>query len=103
MADVAKKAPDSGAIGQELEKILASEAFTRSERLRSFLKFTVERSASGRQDQLKEYVIGLEVYRKGASFDPRSDSTVRVEASRLRNKLREYYADEGREDPVRID
>ena len=83
--------------------MLASQALARSERMRRFLEFVVERSLCGAQDQLKEYVIGVEVYRKGEAFDPRIDSVVRVEAGRLRNKLREYYQTEGRGDSIRID
>ena len=87
----------------EAERILASRSFARSERLRRFLRFVVDSALEEKQEQLKEYVLGVEVYQKTADFDPRLDSTVRVEASRLRAKLREYYEAEGRDDPVRIE
>jgi TolB-like protein len=67
-----------------------------------FLKFTVERLLSGEAASLKEYLIGVEVFDKGESMDPRVDPIVRVEAGRLRSKLREYYETEGREDQVLI-
>jgi TolB-like protein/Flp pilus assembly protein TadD len=57
----------------------------------------------GRADEVKETLIGMEVYGRGDSFDPQTDSIVRVEASRLRSKLRDYYLDEGRADEVRIE
>src|SRR5262245_37867958 len=87
----------------EADRILASRSFARSERLRRFLQFVVDSALEGKQEHLKEYVLGVEVYQKTPDFDPRLDSTVRVEASRLRAKLREYYEAEGRDDPVRIE
>jgi hypothetical protein len=57
----------------------------------------------GRTEPLKEYVIGVEVFDKDESFDPRVDAIVRVEAGRLRTKIKEYYGEEGRSDPVRIE
>jgi serine/threonine-protein kinase len=71
--------------------------------LSRFLRFVVERSVEGRPSEIKEYVIGVEVFDRGTSFDPRLDTVVRVEARRLRSKLREYYETEGRPDAVRID
>ncbi len=57
---------------------------------------------SGLGEQLKEYTLGVEALGRGAAFDPRTDSIVRVEASRLRSRLDAYNASEGRMDPVRI-
>ena len=87
----------------QLEAILASHAFAHSERLRRFLRFAVEQAIEGRSDQLKEYHIGLEVFDRPESYDPRIDPIVRVEASRLRTKLREYYSGEGRQAAVLIE
>ena len=91
------------AVRRELEKILCSEAFTRSHRLSRFLRFTVERALAGAADQIKEYSIGVEVFDKGPSFDPRTENIVRVEARRLRVTLTEYYSGAGRGDPVVIE
>jgi len=91
------------AIQGEVERILASEKFARSKRLRSLLRFTVAQTLQGNADTLKEYVIGTEVLKKPDSYDPRSDSLVRVLASRLRVKLKEYYNDGGSEDPLVIE
>ena len=76
------------AIQAEVERILGSEKFSRSARLRSLLRFTVTQTLQGNANILKEYVIGTEVLNKPESYDPRSDSLVRVLASRLRVKLR---------------
>lgn len=95
--------PSLEAIQSEVDRILASEKFSRSKRLRSLLRFTVNQTLQGNADILKEYVIGTEVLNKPDSYDPRSDSLVRVLASRLRVKLREYYHDGGSEDPLVIE
>ncbi len=85
-----------------LDKVLASEAFVNSPQLCRFLRFLVDRSVTGDAGQLKEYVLGLQVFRRDESFDPRVDNIVRTEARRLRQKLAEYYQGEGRGDPVEI-
>ncbi len=93
----------SGEIRAAADRVLAAASFRRSGRLSRFLRFVVDSALEGRPERLKEYVLGIEVYQRGADFDPRIDSTVRVEAARLRAKLREYYETEGRDDPVRIE
>ncbi len=92
----------SQSVRDELRRILASRAFQRSERLRNFLRFIVERWLEEPAVSLKEYSIGTEVYGRPQSFDPRCDSIIRVEARRLRAKLAEYYNGAGREDPIEI-
>jgi serine/threonine-protein kinase len=69
----------------------------------AFLTFVVEKTLEGREQEVKETSIGIEVYGRGDGFDPQTDSIVRVEASRLRSKLRDYYLEEGREDGWRIE
>ena len=76
----------------ELDRILASDIFSRSDRLSAFLRFIVERTLSGHGDSLKEQVLADELYGKGADFNTAADPIVRVDARRLRDKLREYYA-----------
>jgi TolB-like protein/Flp pilus assembly protein TadD len=83
-----------------LEKILAHRLFRRSARMARFLRFTVENALNGRCDDLKEYVIGVEVFDRSAEYDPRVDPIVRVEARRLRSKLKAYYETDGSGDPV---
>jgi adenylate cyclase len=78
-------------IHEQLERILASKVFKNSARLQRFLRLAVERTLAGQTDQLKEYAVGRDVFDRGADYDPRMDSIVRVEARRLRRKLREYY------------
>src|SRR6516164_8863401 len=82
-------------VRKELERVLASKGFARNERLSRFLRVVVERHLEGRDGDLKESVIGIEVFGRQPGFDPKQDSTVRSEAARLRARLTEYYAGEG--------
>ena len=66
------------------------------------MRFVVEQSICGQADALKEWLIGVRVFGRSQSFDPRVDAIVRVEAGRLRTKLAEYYETEGKSDPVLI-
>ena len=96
----ARSDPPDAAIRAELERILASEVFSRSQQLRRFLAFIVEQRLAGQGHSLKESVLAHELYGKGTDFDGGADPVVRVDARRLRDKLREYY--EGRSEPVLI-
>ena len=78
------------AVRKELERILASRGFARNDRLSRFLRVIVERHLGGRDGDLKESVIGIEVFGRQPGFDPKQDSTVRTEAGRLRARLAEY-------------
>ncbi len=89
-------------IQKQLDRILSSAAFSGSERHRRFLGFVVNQALKGDTDKLNEFVLGFEVFNKNESFDPRIDSIVRVEARRLRDRLKKYYEDEGRNDPIVI-
>jgi serine/threonine-protein kinase len=86
----------------ELKKILESAGFRNSERMQRFLRLAVERTLDGATDQLKEFALGHDVFDRGKEYDPRTDSIVRVEARRLRKKLRVYYEGEGLLDKVVI-
>lgn len=89
-------------IGQ-LERILSSSIFENSGRLSRFLRHTVECAAQRQSQELKEYSLAISVFDKPESFDPRFDPIVRVEAGRLRTRLRQYYETMGREDALIID
>ena len=77
---------ESQAVHRQLERALASSNFARSERLSRFLRFVVERHLEGHDGDLKESVIGMEVF-GNPDYDPRQDSTVRTEAGRLRARV----------------
>src|SRR5580658_2579412 len=87
------------AVRRHLDRALASANFARNERLSRFLRFLVERHLAGRDDELKESVIAMEVF-GNRDYDPKQDSIVRTEAGRLRARLAEYYVGQGSGDPV---
>jgi hypothetical protein len=87
----------------QIQRILQSKAFRTSEVQRNLLAYLADKSISGSADSLKEYTIGLDVFGKPASYDPRQESAVRMHVGRLRQKLAEYYRLEGTEDPVVVD
>lgn len=88
---------------EQLERVLQSRTLQGSESLRSFLKYVALKSINESTDQLKEYTIATEVFGRNNNFSPRSDSVVRVQAGRLRHKLQEYYATEGKSDKILIE
>lgn len=90
-------------VRQQLSRILASKTFSQVERLKRFISFIVGETVGGRGGDLKEYVLGVQVFGKDPSFDPRTDPIVRVQARRLRTRLARYYRDEGNTDELFID
>lgn len=94
---------EAGAIRSQLSTVLDSVLFAHAQRLGRFLKFVVDETLDGRADRLNQYPIAIEVFDRDETFDPAIDAIVRVEAGRLRSKLIEYYAELGREDPIRIE
>src|SRR5215203_1182221 len=94
---------DPRPVRAELERILRSSGFANSERMTRFLRCVVERALAGHGEELKEYLLGVEVFDRKPDYDPRVDPIVRVEARRLRSKLKAYYEGDGISDPVRIE
>lgn len=90
-------------VRQQLDKILNSKTFQHVQRLKRFVSFVVLETKAGRGDQLKEFVVGVQVFDKEASFDPRNDPIVRVQARRLRTRLAAYYLEEGQNDELLIE
>ncbi len=96
--------PDIGqTVREELGRVLSSTEFGRSERQSRLLRFLVDRHLEGRESELKESTIAVEVFGRRPDYDPKQDSTVRTEASRLRARLSKYYAGEGSRDPLVIE
>jgi hypothetical protein len=81
-----------GKISETLQEILATNEFSRSESMSRLLEHIVNRTLQGRSDTLKEYSLGVEVFRRGDDFDPRIDNIVRVQARNLRQRLAKYYS-----------
>jgi malectin (di-glucose binding ER protein) len=87
---------------EELERTLSSSDFSRARSLSNLLRYLCEKQLSGESDQLKEYTIAVEAYGRPVDFRQKENSIVRVEIKRLRERLRQYYENEGAEHPVRI-
>src|SRR5580693_4279088 len=86
-----------------LDKILSSPGFANAERLTRFLRYTVEETLGGQTDRLKETLLGIEVFGRKPTYDPRVDAVVRTEAVKLRARMKDYYESEGRDDELVID
>jgi hypothetical protein len=91
------------AVRAELEIILRSQTFTRSERHSRFLRFICEATLNGDGPKLNEYLIAHTVFDRGAEYSSGEDSVVRRQAYSLRQKLKDYYAQEGKDNAVRIE
>jgi adenylate cyclase len=98
-----KREPTAAEIREQLERILGSRCFEQAGRSSKFLRFAAEQTLAGLGERLKGYTIAVEVFGRPADFDAQNDPLVRVEAGRLRRRLAEYYAGEGKRDELRVD
>lgn len=87
----------------QLQRILADGSFANAPAQSAMLRYIVEHTLDGEADRLKEYTLGVEVFGRGDSFDPRTDTIVRVQGRRLRDRLADYYRGPGGRDPVLIE
>src|SRR5215470_5262508 len=95
--------PELEASQFQIQRLVSSKTFKTSEVHRNLLTYLAEKSLSGDAQNLKEYTVGLDVFGKPSSYDPRQESVVRMHVGRLRQKLAEYYRTEGVDDPVVVD
>jgi len=96
------KSPTSEQILAQTEKILKDSTFVRSNRSRRLFQYLVERALAGNSKRLKQYSIATEALGRSSDFDPDTDPIVRLEASKLRRALDDYYLRSGSRDAVRI-
>ena len=87
----------------QLLKVLRSAGFRSSPGLQKFLEYVASKTIEGLSHEIKEYTIGSDVFEKTGAYDPKIDTTVRVQAHRLREKLKEYYEGEGAKDEVLLE
>ncbi len=99
--DVCGKVDDS-LVRDQLDRILKSEYFNASVRISRFLRYVTEATLEGKAGEIKETSIGVSVYDRDPTYDPKIDTVVRSEARRLRQKLDRYFEGAGQEDPIRI-
>jgi hypothetical protein len=94
---------EDAVILDQVERILHSDELRGCDALRRLLRFLADKSVDGEADELKEYTVAIEGLGKPSSYDPRKNSTARIQVGRLRQKLADYYRTEGQSDPVVID
>src|SRR5215469_2543029 len=87
----------------QIQRIVSSKAFKTSEVHRNLFNYLADKSLAGEAHNLKEYTVGLDVFGKPASYDPREESVVRMHVARLRQKLSEYYQADGANDRILIE
>jgi hypothetical protein len=85
-----------------VDRIVATPAFSKSERLISFLLHVCQMEAAGLASSLSEQRIGESVFGRSKDYDPSIDGIVRSHASRLRTRLDQYFETDGIHEPVRM-
>jgi hypothetical protein len=93
---------EKNAVNQQLEKLLATSLFNSSKRYPSFLRFVVARVLSGQTDQLKERILGVEIFGRPADYDTNTDPIVRVTAAEIRKRIEQYYQDHHHGQEIRL-
>jgi hypothetical protein len=88
---------------RQAQRILQSAAFRNAVTLQQLLQYLVSRALDGNTALLKEYTIGVEAFGRPQDFDPKTDTIVRVQIHRLRQKLKEYYEADGSRDPIVVE
>jgi hypothetical protein len=99
---LATKDPISDARWRSVERVADSALFQRPSRLRDLFLYICDNSLHGRHEELREQRIGEVVFGRGNDFRPNDDTIVRVEARKLRKRLEEYFATEGKNEPTII-
>jgi hypothetical protein len=102
IARILETESDLKAFQQHLEEVLCGEAFRGSHRSGQFLRYVVNRSVSGHCDELKERLIGVELFGRSPSYDTGEDAIVRVTASDVRRRLLQHYGTYGTASEFRI-
>jgi hypothetical protein len=90
-------------VRNELESVIASDAFTGSKRCQDFLRLVVDHTLAGDLDELRERMIGVEMFHRPADYDTSNDAVVRVRATEVRKRLAQYYRETKVAPVVRID
>jgi hypothetical protein len=88
---------------EELKRLLQSKHFAKARKKSRFLEFICEQAFLGNAEKLNEYLVGIEIYERGADFNPQDDPIVRVQAHEIRRALKKYYEEEGKDSSLRID
>lgn len=100
---VAFNESERDAIREQLERMLANPLFKNSRRYPNLLRYLVERTLEGEQEQLRERTLGVEVFGREPNYDTNSDPVVRATAGEIRKRIAQYYHEHGHEGELRID
>src|SRR3979411_1590215 len=103
MAEMEKPLFTAQEVRREVEILLRSKHFARSEKQSALLNYICEKWVEGNAEQLNEYQLALEVFHRRADHSGAEDSIVRVQAHELRRRLNEYYLAEGKNQPLCIE
>src|ERR1700751_727048 len=93
---------ERGAVQQQLEHLLTSPLFHSSKRYGQFLRFVVARALEGKASQLKERVLGIEIFDRATDYDTHTDPIVRVTAAEIRKRIEQYYQDPKHSQEIRF-
>ncbi len=93
---------EKGAVQQQVEQLLASPLFHSSKRYPRFLRFVVTRVLDGQTDELKERLLGIEIFDRPADYDTNKDPIVRVTAAEIRKRIEQYYRDPEHSQEIRL-
>ena len=93
---------EKGAVQQQLERLLASPLFHSSKRYAQFLRFVIGRTLDGQGHDLKERILGIEVFDRPPDYDTNTDPIVRVTAAEIRKRLEQYYHDPKHAQEIRL-
>jgi len=102
IARILETESDLKAFQQHLEEVLSGEAFRGSLRSGQFLRYVINQSVNGHCDELKERLIGVELFGRSTSYDTGEDAIVRVTASDVRRRLLQHYGANGTASEFRI-
>jgi len=90
------------AVNQQLDQMLSHPIFRGAKRSCSFLRYVSEKTLNGKSYQIKEFSIAIDAFGLETTFDQQLDPRIRVEAKRLRDRLKKYYEGPGVDDPMVI-
>jgi len=94
---------DQDEVLTQLDRLLAHPLFSQSKRYPALLRFVVEQTLDGNADQVKERLIGMEVFGRPPGYDANADPVVRVAAGEIRKRLAQYYYDPAHQEEIRIE
>jgi len=91
-SNVVTLALDPDRIRHAVSTLLRDPSFARAPRMSQLLSFLIEKKLAGRESDISEFNIGLEVFRRNKrDYDTCFDPVVRVQVGRLRHRLVGYH------------